>query len=879
MMNTIVTTQLTSEYAKNPIGLAFTAPRLSWILDGSITSIKQEAYWIQGAYTEKDLLQGTNLLFDTGWITSQKSSLVAYPGDEVPSATRIYWKVKVRTDKGIVSDFSDPAFFETSLKVLSADWISSPLIPLDTALRAVPLLRKEYNMEKNLVQARLYATARGLYIPHVNGTRLDKTLFNPGCTNYRKRILFQTYDITSLMVMGQNCFGAEVGTGWYAGHYGYEGNINNFGDTLAYCAEVHLTFDDGSTDIVRTDSSWKTANGPIVHSDIYYGEQYDARKELPGWNKIGFDDGDWSSVQVENLSHSVLCPHEGVPVVRTGKVYAQSFITTPKGDLVIDMGQNFVGWLRVRLQGPAGSRFICDFAEVLDAEGEFYTENLRIEGIQDMYVLRGSDEEFFEPSFTFHGFRYVRILEQPAFVALADVVGVVIHSDMPVTGTFSCDNEDLNKLQKNIIWGQKGNFLDIPTDCPQRDERLGWTGDAQVFIRTAAFNFEVAPFFRKWLRDLASEQRPDGNVPVVVPNVLDGMNHPPFGGAGWGDAAIICPWNLYNMYGDREQLQELYPMMLAWNRYVSSRSPNYIWEKDFQFGDWLALDQPSDSPSTFGGTDKEQIATSFYAYTTGLMVKAAGVLEKDSDVKKYQALHDNILKAFNAEFVSPSGRVGSNTQTSYILALMFDLLPETYRHMALDRLIKDIEERGYHISSGFLGISYLLFVLSRFGRHDVAYKLLLQDTYPSWLYPIRMGATTIWERWDGIRPDGSFQTPGMNSFNHYAYGSVGQWMYEHILGFVGREGYTHISLTFPEACPLGSAKGSYKSVLGVITSSWSKEEDKATWEVSIPGNTVASLKRKTLDYEVVSVSGLSFQDTDDIPLGSGAYQIELLKLK
>ena len=878
-MNSIIVTKLTSEYAKNPIGLAFNKPRLSWIVDGTTSAIIQDAYWIQGARTEKELLHGMNLLFDTDWVVSPKNSLVAYPGEKVPSASRVYWKVKVRTDNGEESDFSEIAFFETSIETLSAEWISSPLIPLDTPLRSVPLLRKEYHTDKNIVQARLYATARGLYIPHVNGTRLDRTLFNPGCTNYHKRILFQTYDITPLMVSGNNCFGAEISTGWYAGHYGYEGNINNYGDTLAYCAEVHLQFDDGSTDIVLTDGSWKTATGPIIYSDIYYGEQYDAQKELPGWDKTGFDDNDWIGVQVQDFSHAVLYPHEGVPVVKAGYVQAKSFSTTPKGDLVIDMGQNLVGWLRVRLQGEKGSRFSCDFAEVLDSGGEFYTENLRIEGIQDTYILKGSDEEYFEPSFTFHGFRYVRILEQPTSLSLEDIVGVVIHSDMPPVGEFSCDNEDLNQLQRNIIWGQKGNFLDIPTDCPQRDERLGWTGDAQVFISTAAFNFEVAPFFRKWLRDLASEQLCDGNVPVVVPNVLGGMNHPPFGGAGWGDAAIICPWNLYHAYGDLDQLREFYPMMQAWNAYVSSRSPNYLWENDFQFGDWLALDQPADSNSTFGGTDKDQIATSFYAFTTGLMAKAANVLGKDLDAKKYQIQHENILKAFNAEYVTPGGRVGSNTQTSYILALMFDLLPGGYRKLALDRLVKDIEARDYHLSSGFLGISYLLFVLSRFGRYDVAYKLLLQDTFPSWLYPIRMGSTTIWERWDGIRPDGSFQTPGMNSFNHYAYGSVGLWMYEHILGFTGDEGYTHLSFTFPEACPLGSAKGSFNSVQGLITSSWVKEENCATWEVSIPGNTVATLKKKTQDYEVISISTKETQESEYIQLGSGSYTIELHRLK
>jgi alpha-L-rhamnosidase len=878
MMNMITIANLTSEYRKNPIGLFTAKPFLSWLLEGAEEGIFQKEYRIQVAETEEDLLDGKNLIIDSQWIVSTASTLVPYPGKEVLPGARVYWRVKVKTVKGGESEYSEPAFFETSLNRLSADWISSPLVPVVNSLRPVPLFRKIYRITKPVKQARLYATARGVYIPHINGNRMDRTLFNPGCTNYNKRILFETFDITNELHEGDNCFGAELSTGWYAGYYGYEGNCNNFGNKLAYCAEIHLQFCDGTQTVLKTDSSWKTSLGPIKFSEIYLGETYDARKEIPGWDKPDFEDEDWVFAAKEDCSHSVLYPHEGYPVIRAGELPALKIITTPSGDTVFDMGQNFVGWVKVRLQGKAGSRFCCDFAEVLDKNGEFYTENLRIEGIKDTYILKGEGQEVFEPSFTFHGFRYVRILEKPSDIGLSDIIGVVIHSEMPSTGEFSCDNPDLNQLYHNIIWGQKGNFLDIPTDCPQRDERLGWTGDAQVFIKTAAYNFDVAPFFRKWLRDVASEQDDQGQIPVVIPNVLRGMNHPPYGAAGWGDAAIICPWNLYLTYGDIAELQEFYPMMQAWNAFVKSRCTGYLWKNDFQFGDWLALDQPADSPSCFGGTDKDQVATCFFAYSTSLMVKAAKVLKREDDAKRYQQLYENIANAFFCEYVSPLARIGSNTQTSYILALMFDLLPEEYCQGALNRLVGDIEGRDFHISSGFLGISYLLPVLARFGRQDVAYKLLLQDSFPSWLYPIRQKATTIWERWDGIKPDGEFQTPGMNSFNHYAYGSVGAWMYENILGFTGNPGFSQVFFVFPEYCPLGSAEGGFASIHGKITSAWKKDKNRAVWNISIPGNVSATLTGATRDYKVVSVSGVHKNKAETILLGSGTYQILLEKI-
>lgn len=873
-------TSLNCEYHENPLGVYTDRPRLSWKIEADIPHVRQERYRIESAGSAEELLAGTGLLLQTGWVESSENFGIRYPGKAPAPQQRIYWRVQVADQNGHESGFSEPAYFERPIEEWSASWISSPLLSKEAALRPAPLLRKLFTVDSAVEKARLYITARGLYIPHINGKRLDQELFTPGCTNYQKRILFSTYDLTPYLKQGENCLGAELSTGWYAGNYGYEGLYNIFGDTLALLAELHITGEDGSVQIIRTDESWESSLGPIVFSDIYYGESYDARKEVPGWDTPDADRSSWTPCSIEEgMSLDVVRPFDGEPVRRTGELKVQGMFTTPAGETVLDMGQNFVGWLKVRLSGKAGSVFSCDFAEVLDKDGNFYTDNLRITGMADTYTLKGNGEECFEPSFTFHGFRYVRILEQPGGLRAEDVTGIVINTDMKQIGSFSCSDPEINQLQQNIVWGQRGNFLDIPTDCPQRDERLGWTGDAQVFIKTGSYNYQVAAFFTKWLRDVASEQREDGNIPVVIPNVLQGQNHPPFGSAAWGDACIVCPWTIYESYGDEAILREHYPMMRAWNAYVLSKTQDYIWKNDFHFGDWLALDQPPDSPSCFGGTEKEQVATAFFAYATSLLVKVTEVLGEEDDNRHYRDLHQKICDSFYQEFVSRSGRVWSNTQTAYVHALNFDLLPEEERSRAAGRLVDDIRARSYHLSTGFTGTPYLLHVLSRFGYEDVAYRLLLQGEFPSWIYTIRKGATTIWERWDGIRPDGSFQTTEMNSFNHYAYGSVGAWMYEHILGYSFSAGCRTISFAYPEQCPLEYAAGSCETMFGLVSVSWKRTGEKILMEFEVPSNTDAELRISYESCTMVSlheasegeIDLLSLKAAKSLELGSGRY--------
>ena len=456
-------------------------------------------------------------------------------------------------------------------------------------------------------------------------------------------------------------------------------------------------------------------------------------------------------------------------------------LKTPAGESVLDFGQNMVGWVRLKVRGPAGTTVTLRHAEVLDKEGNFYTANLRAAKQRVSYVLKGDGEEAYEPRFTFQGFRYVAVEGYPGEPTLDRLTGVVVHSDMPVTGHFETSSPMLNQLQRNIVWGQKGNFLDVPTDCPQRDERLGWTGDAQVFARTASFNMDVAGFFAKWLRDVAADQHENGSVPFVVPDVLSQGGQFSGGSAAWADAAVIVPWTMYLSYGDTRVLETQYPSMKAWVEYMRRQAGDgHLWTTGFHFGDWLAFATTrSDYPGATTG--KDLIATAFFAHSTDLLQRTASVLGKNDEAADYLKLLARIKQAFVKEFVTASGRVGENTQTAYALALQFDLLPEDLRAEAARRLAAEVRSRG-HLTTGFVGTPYLCHVLGRYGHLDVAYDLLNRQEYPSWLYPVKQGATTIWERWDGLKPDGAFQDPGMNSFNHYAYGAIGEWMYRVVAG-------------------------------------------------------------------------------------------------
>jgi alpha-L-rhamnosidase len=544
-------------------------------------------------------------------------------------------------------------------------------------------------------------------------------------------------------------------------------------------------------------------------------------------------------VEITDHSKSVLVAPQGVPVMAVEEIQPISAITTPKGEKVLDMGQNMVGWARLRVRGNAGDTVIMKFAEVLDKEGNFYMDNLRAADCTDTYILSGNGEEVYEPSFTFHGFRYVLLEGLAADPTLDQVTGIVIHSDIQPTGNFQCSDSLINQLQHNIRWGQKGNFLDIPTDCPQRDERLGWTGDAQVFAPTAAFNYNVAAFYTKWMKDLSADQTPDGKVPHVIPDVLKGSG----GSTAWADAAIVVPWTTYLAYGDKRILETQYASMQAWVSFMKVQAgEDHLWLGGRHYGDWLAFATTrSDYPGAT--TEKDLIATAYYAYSTGLLAKIADILGKTDDAKRYLQLSERIKAAFVHEFVTPSGRLVSNTQTAYSLALSFRLLPEDLVAKAATYLAEDVKKMG-HLTTGFVGTPLLCAVLSANGYEDLAFMLLNRKEYPSWLYPVTQGATTIWERWDGQKPDGTFQNTGMNSFNHYAYGAIGQWLYTYVAGIKIdelRPGYKHFFLAPHPGGGLQHARATFDSMYGTIRSSWRLDGEKVTYEFEIPANTTATV--------------------------------------
>jgi alpha-L-rhamnosidase len=642
-------------------------------------------------------------------------------------------------------------------------------------------------------------------------------------------------------------------------------------------AQLQVNYTDGTTETIDSDLSWKATTGPIIESDIYNGETYDARIEMPGWNTTGFDDSKWGKVIALNQSKQVLIAPQGVPVKAIEEIEPIKLITTPRGETVFDMGQNMVGWVRFKTQGSKGDQVTLNYAEVLDKEGNFYTANLRSAKCTDLFILKGQGEEVFEPHFTFHGFRYVKLSGLKAAPSLDQLTGVVIHSAMEPTGTFACSDPMINQLQHNIQWGQKGNFLDVPTDCPQRDERLGWTGDAQVFSMTAAYNFNVAPFYTKWMRDVAADQLPSGKVPHVIPDVLKGDG----GSTAWADVSLIVPWTTYLVYGDQRILEVQYPSMKAWVNYMKERAgEDLIWSGDFHFGDWLAF-ASNNSDYTGATTDKDLIATAYYSYSAGLLARIAGIIGQKEDAKKYAQLSEDIKKAFQKDFVTSKGRLVSHTQTSYSLALAFDLLPENLVPKAAAFLAGDVKKMG-HLTTGFVGTPLLCKTLAAHGYADLAFMLLNRKDYPSWLYPVSQGATTIWERWDGQKPDGTFQDVGMNSFNHYAYGAIGEWLYRYVAGLdvdADAPGYKHILFAPHPGGGLKNADATFHSLYGMIKSSWKIEDNKLVYDVIVPANTTATVTLPGAQADQVILNGKVIKEGINqldkgvlIELGSGSYQ-------
>lgn len=885
----IAVTELRTEYAVNPVGIDVAQPRLSWQLRSSDRGVVETAYEIQVGTDSAAVARGNALVWDSGRVASDASVQVAYDGPALRSATRYYWRVRAWDGAARESAWSTPAYWESALSSPNdwrARWIEPELPEVDSISNPSPLLRHSFTVRGPIRAARLYITSHGLYEASINGKPVSDAVFTPGWTSYNKRLQYQTYDVTPLLRGGDNAIGVMLGDGWYRGHIGFGRQRNVYGHRVGLLAQLHLIYEDGREDFITTDGSWHASTGAVRASDIYDGETYDARLEQAGWNMPGFNDSGWHAVRTVDAPMNLLVAPVSPPVRRIQEITPIANLHTLAGQTVFDMGQNMVGWVRLRVRGAAGTTVTLHHAEVLDKTGNVYVENLRAAAQTDRYTLKGGGDEVFEPHFTFHGFRYVWVDGYPGEPTMASVTGIVLHSDMARTGTFESSNPLLNQLQHNIQWGQYGNFVDVPTDCPQRDERLGWTGDAQVFSRTAAFNMEVAGFFTKWLRDMSADQHPGGSVPHVIPNVLGGDSLHSAGSSGWSDAVTVIPWNMYVAYGDKRLLAEQYPSMRAWVEFERRRAgPSYIWNRDFHYGDWLAYATTrADYPGATTG--KDLIATAYYAHSTDLLSRAATAIGRDDDARAYRELFERIRGAFQREFVTSTGRVGESTQTAYVLALSFDLLPDSLRANAANRLVADIRSHGNHLTTGFLGTPDLNHVLSETGHTDVAYALLLQDTYPSWLYPVKHGATTIWERWDGLKPDGSFEDASMNSFNHYAYGAIGDWMYRVVAGLdldPAHPGYKHFVVAPEPGGGLTHAAAQVNTLYGLVGSGWDLRDERLIVRITVPPNTSASVRLPgaTLGAvreggaPVVSAPGVRGpkQDGDAVTLevGSGEY--------
>lgn len=890
-------THLTTEYRSNPLGIDVPNPRLAWQMETDRYGARQTAYRVRAA-NQPDLLTANKPdLWDSCRIDSDQSVHVAYAGHALHSRQRVYWQVTVWDETGSALD-SDPAWFELGLlhpTDWQAQWVGSAFASGPRSTFPVPYLRKTFMLPADVASARLYVTALGLFECSINGQRVGEDVFAPGWTDYHKRVQYASYDVTSLLQRGDNALGAVLGDGWAVGYIGWV-HRQNYVDRPQLLAQLEITLTDGSRHTVVSDASWTYHFGPITHSDFLMGEAYDARKEQLGWDTPGFSPP--GALPVETFSHPDLrIVALNGPTVRRINELAPVGEPLDRGGLgrkryVFDLGQNMVGWVRFKGAAGAGTTVTLRFAEVVNPDGSLYTTNLRSAHATDYYTFKGGGEEVWEPKFTFHGFRYVEVEGYTGDVTRDTITGIVLHSEMEQTGSFECSDPMLNQLQHNILWGQKGNFVDVPTDCPQRDERLGWTGDIQVFVRTAAFNMNVAGFMTKWAHDVTDAQNPDGSIPSVVPYAA---KVPTDGGPAWADAAIICPWTIYLCYGDIRILEQSYETMTRFMDFLLETSPGYIrCAQDYEgwpgFGDWLSIN---------ASTPRDLIGTAFLAYDANLMAQIAHVLGNTEDETKFRQLFNDVKKAFADHYLAGSqlpvvaakpsimrkamdeadalsrgnlksvdyGHIPSQvfntnlfvpTQTAYILALHFDLLANELRSTAAAELVADIERRGMHLSTGFVGSPYLPHVLSENGRGDIAYALLLQKGWPSWLYAVTQGATTIWERWDGWTDDNGFQDAAMNSFNHYAYGAIGAWLYNTVAGIeidATQPGYKHIIVRPQPGGELTRATARLKTLYGEVVSEWKIERQGFSLTVVVPANTTATVHLPGDGKRIVTLNG------------------------
>jgi alpha-L-rhamnosidase len=889
----VAVSALRTEYDANPLGIDARRPRLSWRLESARRGERQTAYRILAASSEAALRADRGDVWDSGKVASDQSVHVSYAGRALRSRERVFWKVRAWDRDGRPSAWSEAARFEMGL-LERADW-SAQWIALPGGAPAVrpspvpagqlaslpslpsPHLRKTFELAKPVRRARVYATARGLYDLYLNGARVGDDYFRPGWTDYRKRIQYQVYDVTGRLLRGRNAVGVRLGEGWYRGHLGMWQN-GQYGETLQALLQLEVEHDDGSTTRVVTDGSWLGRTGGVKSSDLLMGEHYDARQAPGAWDAAAYDASGWSGVAATPLDATPLVAQIGPSVRRLEELRPKSVSQRGSGAFVFDLGQNLVGWARLRVEGPAGTTVTLRFAEILNPDGSIYTTNLRRAKATDSYTLAGTGVETWEPSFTFHGFRYVEVAGYPGTPGPEAITGIALSSAWPEAGRFESSHPLVNQLQKNIVWGLRGNFLEVPTDCPQRDERLGWMGDIQVFAPTALYNVHASRFLEKWMWDVVDAQKPEGSFADFSPRVTQWTGD---GAPAWADAGVIVPWTMYVHTGDTRVLETHWDAMARYVDFIHSENIDLLWTRRTgnNYGDWLNI---------HADTPREVLATAYFANSAALVAKSARVLGKPQAAEKYEQLAREIRAAFQKAYVRGEGlgfRVRGDTQTGYLLALRFGLLDPKQAPWAVERLGDDIVfARKNHLSTGFLGVGMIAPVLSDHGKSELAYTLLMNDTFPSWGFSIRQGATTIWERWDGWTPEKGFQDAGMNSFNHYALGSVGEWLYSTVAGIAPdpeRPGFKHVLMAPRPGGGLSAASASHETPYGILESAWTQDGDRFDWTVTLPANTSATVRVPAKPEQTVSEGGqpasIARRDKDaaTVEIGSGSYRFSV----
>lgn len=865
-------THLKTNHIINPLGFAIEKPSFSWIVDDTPDTVQTAAQVL----VSRDV-GFEQIIFDSGKVGGSGIDSLAYrPAITLAARMRYYWKVRVWGETE--SAESDAAWFETSK--MGEGWQAEWITPDFEDNRVHPILYRAFELPVQAVSARAYICGLGLYHLELNGEKVGDEYLTPYCNAYDQWIQYQTFDITDQLAVGSNMISVMLGNGWYKGRYGANGGaVDFYGDRFALLCELRVTLQDGSEIVVASDATWKAQPSPVLDSSIFDGETYDARvtRTVPAPDKI-------VGVKPVEIDMTRLEARRSLPVSIIEEIDPIAVIQTPAGETVLDMGQNMTGWVRFKTSAPSGARIHLWFGEVLQ-DGNFFRDNLRTAKAEYLYIADGSDAVV-EPYFTFYGFRYVKVSGWVGELSPEDFTGCVVYSQMDTIGEVETSNPKVNQLFKNAMWGQKGNFLDIPTDCPQRDERLGWTGDAQIFSGTACFNMDSAAFFAKYGYDLAKEQAKMGGM---VPHIIPMANLERGGSTAWGDVATILPWNVYEFYGDADILEQQFDSMRAWVDYIrrmdDASGSRRLWLEGEHFGDWLSLDA-SDPVSRKGGTPEDFIASAFYCYSARLVARAAAVLGRTTLAETYGHLADEIKAAIQEEYFTATGRLAVPTQTGYVLALFMDLMPDAYRERVKDDMIARLNKDKSHLRTGFVGTPYLCRVLSNIGANDLAYRLLLNEDFPSWLYAVNLGATTIWERWNSINPDGSISSTGMNSLNHYAYGSIVEWMYRDMCGLnpsAGEDGVTGFRYARIAPKPdksLQWAKARYRSAAGLYESGWQIDDDgRLTIEITIPFNASARVVLPEALLHEVSVDEHPPRDAEqvgdavELTLGAGHYEI------